>query len=108
MRTLAIISFLSLFCLACEKERLTADGNIITELRTPEAFTGVHSNGSNPVHITYGTEYKVEVRGSANLIHSYKTKTYNGMLQLGHERVNVRHDDVDVFITMPRFLKKFR
>ena len=94
---------ISILFLACEKERLTADGNILTEIRTPAAFRGVHSSGSNTVSITYGNEYKVEVRGSANLVQRYRAKTVNGILHLGYEHVSVRDDDIAIFITMPVF-----
>lgn len=90
-----------ILCISCTKDTLNADGNVITEVRMPGSFTGVHSSGSNPVNITYGTEFKVEIRGSANLIPRYKTNIHNGVLDLGYEFVNVRNDDIEVFVTMP-------
>lgn len=101
MKTILFIAIISIFCLSCSKDRLTADGNIMTEIRQPGSFTGIHSSGSNPVKIIYGTEFKVEIKGSGNLIPRYKTEIFNGTLNLGYEFVNVHKDDIEVFITMP-------
>ena len=73
----------------------------MTEVRTPGTFTGVHSSGANPITITYGTEYKVEIKGSGNLIPRYKTNIFNGTLNLGYEHVRIGKDDIEVFVTMP-------
>ncbi len=105
MRTILFIAIISLFSISCTKDRLTADGNIITEVRKPGTFTGVHSSGANPVTVTYGTEYKVEIKGSANLIPRYKSNINNGVLNLGFEHVNVQNDDIEVFVTLPELTK---
>ncbi|MBC8052292.1 MAG: DUF2807 domain-containing protein [Sphingobacteriaceae bacterium] len=96
--SIAIIVFFA----SCTKDRLTADGNIITEVRTTGTFKELRSSGSNHIHVTYGPQFKVEVRGSANLVSRYKTKVYNNTLDLGYEFVNVRRDDIEVYITMPK------
>ena len=101
MRTILFIAIISFFCLSCTKDRLTGDGNVITEIRKPGNFTGIHSSGANPVKITYGTEFKVEIKGSGNLIPRYKTEIFNGTLNLGYEFVSVHKDDIEVFVTMP-------
>jgi hypothetical protein len=101
MRTTLFIAIISLFFFSCTKDRLVADGNIITEVRNPGTFTGVHSSGANPIKIAYGNEFKVEIRGSGNLIPRYKSNIHNGILNLGYEFVNVRKDDIEVFVTMP-------
>lgn len=101
MRTTLLLIIISLFLFSCTKDRLVADGNIITEVRNPGTFSGVHSSGANPIKITYGSTYKVEIRGSANLIPHYKTTIHNGILNLGYEFVNVRNDDIEIFVTMP-------
>lgn len=101
MRTIVIVALISILSISCTKERISADGNIMTETRNPGTFTGVHSSGSNPITITYGTEYKVEIKGSGNLIPRYKTQIFNGTLNLGYEFVRVGKDDIEVFVTMP-------
>jgi hypothetical protein len=101
MRTILFIAIISILSISCTKDRLDADGNITTEVRTPGNFTGVHSSGANPITVTYGTEFKVEIKGSANLIPRYKSDIHNGVLDLGYEHVNVHNDDIEVFVTLP-------
>ena len=102
MKRLITLSFLTvLFLFSCKKERLTANGDSISETRNPGVFTKVNMSGSNNVHIAYGATYQVELRGSSNLIPYFKTNIVNGRLYLSYEDANVRQDDVQVFITMP-------
>ncbi len=101
MRTTLFIAIISLFFFSCSKDSLVADGNVISEVRNPGTFTGVHSSGANPIKIIYGNDFKVEIKGSGNLIPRYKTNIHNGTLNLGYEFVNVRKDDIEVFVTMP-------
>ena len=95
------ICFAFLFA-SCTKEHLTANGDIVNETRQPGNFTEIRSSGANNIHINYGTTFKVEVRGSSNLVSRYRTRVYNNTLELGYESASIRHDDVEVFITMPR------
>jgi hypothetical protein len=101
MRASFFITIIALLSLSCMKDRLIGDGNIITQERSPGSFTGIHSEGATPVHLSYGTAFNVEVRGSSNLVPRYKTKVFNGVLHLGYDHVQVRHDDIEVFITLP-------
>jgi len=101
MKSIFFILIISFLTISCTKERLTADGNIRSEIRNPGNFNQVRSNGSTHIHIEYGDEYKVELRGSGNLLPYYKTGVFSSTLDLGYERVNVRHDDIEVYITMP-------
>ncbi|WP_207425239.1 head GIN domain-containing protein [Pedobacter sp. SYSU D00535] len=101
MKTLFFLTFLGFFFISCTKERIEANGNIQTEVRTPREFHHVLSSGSKRIHIKYGAEYKVELRGSSNLLPRFKTEVIGGTLKLGYERVNVTDDDVEVVVTMP-------
>lgn len=100
-RLLFTASIICLILSSCSKDRLRANGDITTETRSPGAFSGVETSGSKHIHISYGQEYKAELRGSSNLIPAYRTKVVNGMLTLYYERVNVLDDDLEVYITMP-------
>jgi hypothetical protein len=102
MKTQILLIAIVILFTSCSKDRITADGNIISEIRNTGSFKEVRSSGSNNIHISYGPEFKVEVRGSGNLVSRYKTKVYNNTLDLGYEFVNVRRDDIEVFITMPK------
>jgi hypothetical protein len=102
MKTQILLIAIVILFTSCAKDRITADGNIIREARNTGSFKEVRSSGSNNIHISYGPEFKVEVRGSANLVSRYKTKVYNNTLDLGYEFVSVRRDDIEVFITIPK------
>lgn len=101
MRNLLLYVYISLLFISCSKDRLTASGDKITEERNPGNFTGISGSGSNPIHVVYGADFKVTLRGSDNLIPRFKTKVMSNVLYLEYEQINVRHDDIEVFITMP-------
>ncbi len=86
---------------SCKKDNLTANGNMTAVTRDLAVFASLHNSGSTPVHIVYGSTYKVELKGSSNLIPYFKTTVSNGKLEVGYERASVRHDDVEVTVTMP-------
>ena len=85
----------------CSDGRIKGSGNRLSEERHPGSFDKVSTSGSNDVYIRYGDEYKVELKGSDNLIPYFSTRVQNGTLQLGYDRVNVYNDDIDVYLTMP-------
>ncbi|NRF38161.1 GIN domain-containing protein [Pedobacter foliorum] len=101
MRNLLLYVYISLLFISCSKDRLTASGDKITEERKPGSFTGISGSGSNPIHIVYGADFKVILKGSDNLIPRFKTKVMSNVLYLEYEQASVRHDDIEVFITMP-------
>jgi hypothetical protein len=103
MKNLLTFSSLIIILLfsACEKEKLTANGHVISETRSLEPFTGVHTSGASAVHIIYGNEYKVELKGSSNLVPYFDAKITNNKLYLGYQHVNVKRDDIEIFVTMP-------
>ena len=101
MKNLIILAFAAIVFSSCSKERISASGDKITETRSPGTFTGVNSAGGNDVHISYGTEYKVTLRGSDNLIPHFKTEIMSNILYLKYDGVNVNRDDIDIHITLP-------
>ncbi len=100
-KTLLWLATFLLLLGSCKKDNLTANGNMTTETRDLKAFASLHNSGSTHVHIVYGNTYKVELKGSSNLIPYFKTTVSNGKLEVGYERASVRHDDVEVTVTMP-------
>lgn len=101
MKALILFALSSLLLMSCSKDRLTASGDKTTETRSVRDFTGVKSSGANDVHITYGAEFKVTLKGSGNLVPYFKTEVIGNTLYLGYERINVRRDDIEVFVTLP-------
>lgn len=100
-KTVLGLATIMFFLGSCKKDNLTANGDMTTVTRNLAAFASLHSSGSTPIHIVYGNTYKVEVKGSSNLIPYFKTVVSNGKLEVGYERASVRHDDVEVTVTMP-------
>lgn len=87
---------------SCNGERLVANNNKVSEIRDLSGFERVEAGGANIVHIAYGERFKVELRGSSNLLPAYETKVENETLTLGYNSdVNVDDDDMEVFITLP-------
>lgn len=102
MRTVLFIILFGTFLTSCTKERLTGNGEIVTDTRSISGFTGIHSSGSNRLFVNHGPEFKVEVKGSSNLVPRYKTIVRNNTLELGYEnRLNIHGDDIQVFVTLP-------
>lgn len=91
-----------LFSVACMKDRLTADGNVITETRNLKSFNGIYTSGAEEVHVVYGNEYKVQIKGSSNLIPKYESEVTNGKLYLNYKRVNVKNSDIEITVTLPK------
>jgi len=87
---------------SCNGERLVANNNVISETRDLSGFEQVEAGGANNVHVAYGENFKVELRGSSNLVQAYETKIDNKTLKLRYnDDVNVDDDDVEVFVTLP-------
>lgn len=102
MKNLIYLSLISLFCFtACKKERLTANGNATTEVRTLNAFNKVQTSGSERIYVVYGNEYKVAIKGSSSLIPHFKSEITNGKLHLNYGHVSVQRSDLEVTVTMP-------
>lgn len=96
--TLFLLSFVAV---SCHKDRVEANKDIITEERNLTNFHSIRSSGATEVFINYGSNFKVELRGSSNLMPYFKTRILGNTLHLGYQRVNVEDDDLKVFITMP-------
>jgi hypothetical protein len=97
--TLIIISIFMLT--SCAKDRLTANGDRITETRSLDEFTSLRVSGANRVKVSYGNEYKVLLKGSSNLIPYFETKLDGKILNLSYKNANVNRDDIEIFVTMP-------
>jgi hypothetical protein len=87
---------------SCTKDRVSGNGSTTTEDRPLDNFTKINAMGSTDAFVTKGTSFKVQVKGSDNLVPYFETRVVNGTLNLGYKNnVHVRHDDIQVFITMP-------
>lgn len=102
MKRVFVIVTLPFVLFACSKERVSGNGSVVTETRNQSNFTGIKAAGSSAVFITQGAAYKVEVKGYGNLIPYFETKIVNNVLEVGFKNnVNIKNDNIEVFITMP-------
>lgn len=94
---------LPILLLSCSKEHIRGNGNIITEQRTTAPFTHVHTNADINVHIIYGTEQKITVKGYQNLVAITETRLSNHTLIIHYNNnyYNVHNSNVEVFIEIP-------
>ncbi|WP_304067386.1 GIN domain-containing protein [Pedobacter glucosidilyticus] len=96
-----ILLILAFTTVSCRKDRVEANKNIVTEERNLSGFHSIRNSGATEVFITYGNTFKIELRGSSNLIPYFKTRLLGNTLHLGYQQVNVEDDDLKVYITMP-------
>lgn len=102
MKTTTILAFILIFFSSCLKDRIEANGHVIEETRDLRDFHTINLSGSKNVYVEHGNEYKVELRGSSNLISRYRTDVRGNSLTLGYEtRSNIIDDDVRVYVTTP-------
>lgn len=101
MKHFIFLALTAVVLTSCSKDRISASGDKITETRNPGNFTGVNANGANDVHISFGNEYKVTLRGSDNLIPHFKTEIMSNILYLKYDGVNINRDDIEIYITLP-------
>jgi len=87
--------------LSCKKDQINADGDQTSEVRKPGNFKQVYTSGSTPIFISYGSEYKIELKGSKNLIARYKTTISGDELALGYEHLELGKDDLKIYVTLP-------
>ena len=103
MKTLTFLAIAAAITMSsCAKDRIEANGHIITETRELRSFSGLNLSGSKRISVVYGSQFKVELKGSSNLISRYKSEVTGGILNVGYEnRVNVVDDDISVQVTLP-------
>lgn len=101
MKNIVACMIIGLFLTSCSKDRLTANGDIITETRTPGNFSGVNLSGSKHIQVVYGESFKVDLKGSRNLIPYFRTEIIGDNLHLDYKKVNVKEDDLEVTVTLP-------
>lgn len=102
MKKLALILCAGILISSCSKDRITGNGPVVTETRSISNFNEVSVSGSTDVFITYGNNFKVEVKGHSNLLPYFESRLVGNTLYLGYgSDVNVHNDNTEVYITMP-------
>lgn len=101
--SLFIVCMVAIFFSACEKERITGEGPIVTEKRNPGNFSGIDSRISADVYYTPSASYGVEIQAQQNILNILETYTANGNLVIRFKNdVRVRsHDRITVNVSAP-------
>lgn len=102
MKTIFYLAIVSLLLISCAKEHIRPEGPISVEMRNTPHFNGIYTSGANPIYISYGPEFKVEVKGSQNLLPYFKTTVKNNVLMLAYQDVRISDDNIEVFVIMPQ------
>ena len=102
---IGIISITIILLSACAKDKLRGEGPIVTEYRTLLVVGGLETvkiNGSTDVHVTYGNNYELAVKGYGNLVAALSTDVRNHVLTVEFaNHYNVRNDNTEIFLTIP-------
>lgn len=88
MKSLLLISILSLFSLSCGQETIQGNGKIITETRNVSAgFSGVHTSGSFDIHIQDGPQDgKIKIEGDEKIIEKITVEVKDNQLHIGFQK----------------------
>ena len=97
-----LIFCFAVFLFACNKDKITGSGTVVSQKRDVIGFTGVVVNGSTKAFINIDTGFSVTVKGYENLLPYLESSVVNGVLQAGFKNgVNVSNDNTEIYITLP-------
>ena len=110
MRPLITLALLCLFSVSSLQaqwgwgdKRIKGNGNLITQARDLDDFTGVKACCNLEVELTQGENYSVEVRADENLQEYVETRVFGSTLEIGfRDNTNLNPStSIRVFITLP-------
>ena len=97
-----VLFFLSAAVLLISCDYTTGSGNIISEKRNVESFSGISVSNSIDVEVKMGSVATVEVEADDNIIEHIVTKVSGGVLKIGIEELHsISNAHIKVFITNP-------
>lgn len=99
MKNLLILFFSAILLSSCAN--ITGSGNIVTENRHTESFTGVQVGGGFDVEIKKGTTTGLIVEADDNLIKNIETDVRNGVLHIRIEKNSLTNAHLKIYITAP-------
>lgn len=99
----ATLALIFIFLQSCSDDlvRINGSGSVVSETLSIETFSKVEIHGVDNVHISFGTEQKVEVEGHANIIDRIETKMVDGIWFMELEDGNYGHYELTYYLTLP-------
>jgi hypothetical protein len=105
MKKLVIIIAASILAVSCNiiaGDQVTGNGNIRTEKRKTNNFSGVKTSGSIDIEIAKGDAYSVSVEDDDNVLPYVITEVNDGYLNVHYkDNTSINNDHVKVYITAP-------
>src|SRR5687768_8037091 len=98
----AVYAFAIVSLSSCTK-KLEGSGNIISEDRSINLFSGVQNEGSFKVILVNRPQYALTLQGEDNILPEIETSVINGILRIGYRRnnVNTSHGEIIVTVAAP-------
>jgi hypothetical protein len=95
----AVLAFAVISLSSCTK-KLEGSGNIISENRSVNVFSGVQNDGSFKVVLVNRPGYALTLHGEDNILPEIETNVTNGILRIGYRRTNVNPSHAEVTVTV--------
>lgn len=101
--TFVAIVIAGLLAVSCTKEqvRIEGEGTITSQTLNVAEFSKLAAAGISDVHIQYGSQQKVEVKGHPNLFGRIETEVRNGTWYCQLEDGNYGNYELTYYITIP-------
>jgi hypothetical protein len=100
MKQIAILSLIILSFASCRQ--VTGSGNIITEKKSVESFTGISAGSAFEVEVKIGSPASVEIEADDNLMKLVNVRVSNNELKISlKESVNISNGHLKAFVTVP-------
>jgi hypothetical protein len=96
----AIVSVALIFSTTITNAQIRGNGNVISELRNPGAFSSVKVNNSIDIYITEGSSNSITVKADENLLPIISTVVSNGVLEISNSRSYQNAEVLEVHLTM--------
>ncbi len=100
MRQIAFFAFVLIFLSSCR--HVTGSGNIVTEKKQVENFTGLSAGSAFEVEVKIGSPVSVEIEADDNLIKDVEVKVVNNTLRIyAKNGMSISNPNFKAFITVP-------
>lgn len=101
MKQIAILSFIIFSFASCRQ--ITGSGNVISEKKLVEAFTGISAGSAFEVEVKIGSPASVEIEADDNIMDMVKVKVVDNVLRIDLKNgLSIGNGHFKAFVTVPR------